>query len=609
MKSALLRLTYGAFTILTLLAFAGIATDSANAQSVDPATKLELPEGFADDLAPNAVQDQRVRQYLYPKRIVATSETGVANAELLLKPVLGQTSTSGMNDESRACTLSKGGYILLDFGCEIHGSFRVEARDLTPGKSSDGRTVKLRIRFGESVDEANANVGEKGAVNEHSTRDQVIAVPWLGAVECGESAFRFVRIDLVDDDAKILFDSARAIFIYRDLPRVGRFKSSDERLNKVWDVSARTMLLTMQQYVFEGAKRDRLVWYGDFTPQTMTALRVYGDSKVLRDTLGYYARETWSLPQWMNGMPNYSLWWLITIGDLYRHTGDPELVKEQWDYVTGLVKQLLPYIGEDGKAGFPNPFLDWPTNDNRPALDAGTHAMFALGFDRVAEMARVVGDKDMEALATKTAAKVRQYKPSNVGNKQAAALLELAGIEKDGESNVAVVAKNGPEGFSTFYGYYMLEALSLGGENQVALDVAREYWGAMIDVGATTFWEDFDLKWLENAGRIDEATPEGLESLHGDRGAYCYIGLRHSLCHGWASGPAAWMSAHILGVTPVEPGFKKARVQPFLGDLEWVEGAVPTPYGPISVRCDKQENGSIEIKVDAPKEIELEIVK
>ena len=69
------------------------------------------------------------------------------------------------------------------------------------------------------------------------------------------------------------------------------------------------------------------------------------------------------------------------------------------------------------------------------------------------------------------------------------------------------------------------------------------------------------------------------------------------------------MSAHILGVTPVEPGFKKARVQPFLGDLEWVEGAVPTPYGPISVRCDKQENGSIEIKVDAPKEIELEIVK
>ncbi|MBQ9873717.1 MAG: hypothetical protein IJM30_04585 [Thermoguttaceae bacterium] len=575
----------------------------AFAQSVDPATAVPLPEGFADDLAPNAVQDQRVRQYVYAKRIVDVSKTGVDNPELLLQPVLGQTSTSIMSDPKQACVMSKGGHILLDFGCEIHGSFRVEARDLTPSKNSVGRTVRLRIRFGESVDEANSEVGVKGAVNEHSTRDQIITVPWLGAVECGESAFRFVRIDLVDDDSKILFDSARAIFIYRDLPRLGQFRCSDERLNKVWDVSARTMHLTMQQFVFEGAKRDRLVWYGDFTPQTMTALRVFGDSKVLRDTLGYYARETWPLPKWMNGMPNYSLWWLITIGDIYRHTGDPKLVEEQWDYVKGLVQQLLPHIDENGKAGFESPFLDWPTNDNRPALDAGTHAMFALGFDRVAEMAKVVGDKDTEKIALDAAAKVRSYKPSNVGNKQAAALLELAGIQKEGESNVDVVAKDGPKGFSTFYGYYMLEALSKGGQNQVALDVARDYWGAMIDRGATTFWEDFDLDWLENAGRIDEATPEGLESLHGDRGAYCYIGLRHSLCHGWASGPAAWISANIMGVVPVEPGFKKVSVKPFLGDLDWFEGTVPTPYGQISVRCKKNADGTLDLKVDAPEEV------
>lgn len=582
-----------------------LPTSTASAQSVDPATALALPQGFADDLGP-AVQDQRVRQYLYPKRIVSVSEEGVSNPELLLQPVLGQTSTAIMGDESKACVLTGKGSILLDFGCEIHGSFRVEARGLTPSKNAKGQSLKLRIRFGESVDEANAEVGEKGAINEHSTRDQIIAVPWLGAVECGESAFRFVRIDNVDEDAKLLFDSARAIFIYRNMPRYGQFNSSDERLNKVWDVAARTVHLTMQQFVFEGAKRDRLVWYGDFTPQTMTALRVFGDSKVLRDTLGVYARETWPLPKWMNGMPNYSLWWLITIGDLYRHTGDPELVMEQWDYVTGLVNQLLPYINaETGEAAFPNPFLDWPTNDKPEALKSGTHAMFALGFDRVAEMAKVVGDSKMEKLATETAAKVRKYAPSNVGNKQAASLLALAGIQKQGESNVDVVAKGGAEGFSTFYGYYMLEALSLGGQDQVGIDVCRDYWGAMIDRGATTFWEDFDLEWLKNAGRIDEATPEGLESLHGDRGAYCYVGLRHSLCHGWASGPAAWMSSHVLGVNPVEPGFKKATVKPFLGDLDWVEGTVPTPYGVIKVRADKQADGSVKVKVEAPEEVEI----
>ena len=533
-------------TLSTFL-FAG-ALNLSFGQSVDPNTAVPLPEGFADDLAPNAVQDQRVRQYLYPKRVVWTSGTGVRNSEQLLKPVLGQTSTSIMGDESQACVLSGGGSILLDFGCEIHGSFRVEARDLKPGKSSVGKTVQLRIRFGESVDEANSTVGEKGAINEHSTRDQIIAVPWRGAVECGECAFRFVRIDMVDDDAKLIFDSARAIFIYRDMPRLGQFVSSDERLNQVWDVCARTVHLTMQQYVFEGAKRDRLVWYGDFTPQTMTALRVFGDSKVLRDTLGVYARETWPLPKWMNGMPNYSLWWLITIGDLYRHTGDVGLVQEQWEYVTGLVNILIPYVKSNGEAGFEHPFLDWPTNDKPLALAAGTHAMFALAFDRVAEMAEVVNDREMAKRATEIAAKVRSFYPTNADNKQAAALLALAGIERDDENNVDVVARDGAKGFSTFYGYYMLEALSKGNRDQVALDVCRDYWGAMIDVGATTFWEDFDLEWLKGAGRIDEPTPEGMESLHGDRGAYCYIGLRHSLCQSFASAPAAWMSAHILGV-------------------------------------------------------------
>jgi H/ACA ribonucleoprotein complex subunit 4 len=28
--------------------------------------------------------------------------------------------------------------------------------------------------------------------------------------------------------------------------------------------------------------------------------------------------------------------------------------------------------------------------------------------------------------------------------------------------------------------------------------------------------------------------------IHGDFGDHCYRGFRHSLCHGWASGPTAW---------------------------------------------------------------------
>jgi hypothetical protein len=33
----------------------------------------------------------------------------------------------------------------------------------------------------------------------------------------------------------------------------------------------------------------------------------------------------------------------------------------------------------------------------------------------------------------------------------------------------------------------------------------------------------------------------GKKDLHGDFGAHCYVGFRHSFCHGWAGGPTAWL--------------------------------------------------------------------
>lgn len=52
------------------------------------------------------------------------------------------------------------------------------------------------------------------------------------------------------------------------------------------------------------------------------------------------------------------------------------------------------------------------------------------------------------------------------------------------------------------------------------------------------------------------------KDIHGDCGAYCYVGFRHSLCHGWASGPTSWLSRHILGVEVIEPGCRQVRITP-----------------------------------------------
>jgi hypothetical protein len=98
--------------------------------------------------------------------------------------------------------------------------------------------------------------------------------------------------------------------------------------------------------------------------------------------------------------------------------------------------------------------------------------------------------------------------------------------------------------------------------------------------------------------------PEGKKDLHGDFGAHCYVGFRHSLCHGWAAGPTAWLSHNVLGVQPLAAGCAQVRIAPQLGNLKWVEGTYPTPKGPIRVRHDQQADGSIVSKIELPPGIE-----
>jgi hypothetical protein len=175
------------------------------------------------------------------------------------------------------------------------------------------------------------------------------------------------------------------------------------------------------------------------------------------------------------------------------------------------------------------------------------------------------------------------------------------------------IAHDGARRFSTFYGYYMLQALARAGDYDRALDLISTYWGGMLDLGATTFWEDFDIDWLNNAGRIDElpdaykadgkSSPDGKIDVHRTYGNYCYKGLRHSLCHGWASGPTAWMSEHILGIKALKPGYREVRIEPHLGKLKWARGTFPTPYGDITVEHRRTADGHIESKIEAPEGI------
>jgi len=73
-----------------------------------------------------------------------------------------------------------------------------------------------------------------------------------------------------------------------------------------------------------------------------------------------------------------------------------------------------------------------------------------------------------------------------------------------------------------------------------------------------------------------------------------------SLAHAWGSGPTSALSKYVLGVRPVEPGYKTWLVEPQPGDLSWATGTVPTPFGPIAVGWEKDAQGfNLELLVPA----------
>ncbi len=554
-------------------------------------------------LTAGETRDPRVRTFVMPTRVVWTSEnnekSSVGNPEILLTAKYGQVP-EGVFLAGSGCRMENKGEpasVLVDFGRELHGGVH-----LASGGPS-GKDVRVRVRFGESVAEAMAELGERGACNDHAIRDGAIDLPWLGSREIGNSGFRFVRIDLLSKGVLSL-ESLRAVSIMRDIPYLGSFKCSDPRVNDVWQTAAYTLHLCMQEYIWDGIKRDRLVWMGDMHPEVMTTMAVFGPQDVVAESLDYMQKTT-QADKWMNGMPSYTLWWLICQHDWYFYTGNLEYLSRHHGYIKALFDNLEKFIGENNACALPSGFLDWPTQANRPAVDAGMHALMLMTYQNGAAMAVALGDGALQKKCEAGAVRLKKYIPEPHGSKQAAALLALAGLRTAQDMNRAVLAQNDTVGVSTFYGYYMLEAMAQAGDVQRGIDTVRDYWGAMLDMGATSFWEDFNVSWTNNAFRIDQLPVAGQKDIHGDYGDYCYKGFRHSFCHGWASGPAPWLSAHVLGIQPLEAGCRKVAVKPDLGDLQWAEGSYPTPLGVIHVRHEKGADGKIKSTITAPDGVEI----
>jgi hypothetical protein len=127
-----------------------------------------------------------------------------------------------------------------------------------------------------------------------------------------------------------------------------------------------------------------------------------------------------------------------------------------------------------------------------------------------------------------------------------------------------------------YFHLFIFKALAKAGRETEALHAIRKYWGKNVMTGTPSIWES---------------------GIHGN-GKKAF-GEAGSLCHGFATAPIDFFQTSILGIVPVEPGFKVFKVNPVPLDLEFARGRVPTLWGNINIAWEK-ENGRLAVELRVP---------
>jgi alpha-L-rhamnosidase len=483
--------------------------------------------------------------------------------------------------------------LLLDFGRETNGRLEVTSDSAQP--------MRLTLQYGESREEAlkSPYLG----VNE-------LLVPPYATVYGPKSAFRYVQLKFLAGASPLRFKTIRLDAIYYPVQYRGSFTSSDPMLNRIWAVGAYTAHLCMQDAIWDAPKRDRMPWMGDLDVSGQVIDTAFADHFLMQDTMNRLISEAGNpLARDVNGIPGYSAFWVMGEADYYRHIGDRDYLRSIHDPLV----RLLDYMsGElNAQSLFANPRKAWPFVDWSPEFDkdtpetrSATQFEFYKAFTDGAWLLRESGDSAAAEKYQSRADAMRQAaqralldaNTNTFGNRwQANAMAIYSGVADEKQTSAiwdSVLSRPSQFMVSPYYNYYVIAAMAQSGHRREALAWIRQYWGGMINEGATSFWEGYDPSWPK-------------QDFHANLQADDDKGYFVSLAHGWSSGPTVWLSEEILGIRPTSPGFRTATIRPDLAGLAWARGAVPTLNGPI--RVDYKFSNALEASIDIPSGVDATV--
>lgn len=467
---------------------------------------------------------------------------------------------------------------LYDFGRETFGYLKIK-----------GLQGSARIYYGESREEA--------LDKEHcETLDVLTSDLSHQTSALASKAFRFVYIE---KDAGASYDDVLMDYEYapHDPQHTGSFRCSDDELNSIWQVAAYTMDLTTREFFMDGIKRDRWTWSGDAIQSYLMNYYLRFDTECVKRTIRQLRGKD-PVTAHVNTIMDYTFYWFKSVLDYYEYTGDADFVREMWPRMVTLMDYVESRLNADGMAeGQPDDwiFVDWV---DFPMHKRGTlcfeQILLCKALETMALCAKLLGinKSDYRVKAEQLRNKVRQtfwsyeqkayYHAIEDGqlNKQItkfpnmfAILYGYAYEEQRREIMQSVMLNPDIPAITTPYmRFYELETLCMDGLHTQVLQEMRDYWGGMLREGATSFWEKY------------VPTESGTQHL-----AMYGRPYGKSLCHAWGASPVYLLGKYYLGVRPTKPGYAEFEIRPALGDLDWLQGDVPTPHGMIHVEMNRHE--------------------
>ena len=369
----------------------------------------------------------------------------------------------------------------------------------------------------------------------------------------------------------------------------GAFACSDSVLTKVWMTSAYTLHLCMHDFLIDGIKRDRLPWTGDMAMSMMADAYAFGDPEIVRRSLAVLGRAGISKTD-INGIIDYSLWWIIAQDHYQLYFGDKDHLQRDWPRIRETLNLLSKRSNTEGFLNTSDTwlFIDWVKQEKWTALQV----LWWWAQQSGIRLAERIGDKATVTRWQKISADLqtnlvrRSYNLNKgiwLGNPEAPdkisrhanLLAVISGLAaKDQFEGIRKILSDkniNPVGTPYMAGFENM-AISRMGDTELMMNNIRDYWGGMLNQGATSFWEAY------NSGESGKERLIFYDRPYG-----------RSLCHAWSAGPAAFLPSEILGLRPLEDGWKRFSVNPKTGSLKWVSSAVPTKYGVITVDLEGTE--------------------